>query len=80
MRTVSFGIPGSVIFDMEMQGAPLPPGVHAPNRLDPPVLITCTEEQAQAMEAWLRAHQPESAEYKGSADLIRRVLGGSHAP
>lgn len=74
MNKVTFGIPGSVIFDMEMAGAPLPSGVHAPNRLDPPYKVECTEEEARAMEAWLRARQDESAEYKASADLIHKVL------
>jgi len=74
MSTVTFGIPGSVIFDMEMTGAPLPPDVHAPNTLDATYRITCTDEEAQAMEAWLRVRAENVADYKASADLIRRVL------
>ena len=27
-KAVTFGMPGSVVFDMDMQGGPLPPGVH----------------------------------------------------
>ena len=73
MSTVTFGILGDVIFEMVMAGAPLPPGVHAPNRLDATFAITCTEEEAQAIEVWLLRHQ-EKAEYRAAADLIQRVL------
>jgi hypothetical protein len=51
---VTFEIPGRVIFDMEIKGAPLPPGVSTPNNLAETVMITCSEDHALAMEAWLR--------------------------
>ena len=44
MAPVTFGIRGSVIFDMTMAGGPVPPVVHPPNGLAASVTITCTEE------------------------------------
>ena len=40
---VTFGMLGSVIFDMTMAGGPVPPEVHPPNWLALSVSITCTE-------------------------------------
>jgi hypothetical protein len=73
-NTVTFGIPGRVIFDMDLGGAPLPPGVHPPNWLGATFSITCTEAQAEAMESWLRANGTNSQEYRAAAEVIRRTL------
>jgi hypothetical protein len=77
----TFGIPGTIVHDMEMNDGPLPPGVHAPRaplkNLDATVVITCTDEQARAMERWLRDHASASDEpdlYRKCAELIRRTL------
>jgi hypothetical protein len=51
---VTFEIPGRVIFEMELRGAPLPHGVTTPKYLGTMIVITCTEDEALAMEAWLR--------------------------
>ena len=59
MAHVTFGMLGSVIFDMTLAGGPVPPEVHSP-RVESFVTITCTEEQARAMERWLRAPEQES--------------------
>jgi hypothetical protein len=75
-----FGIPGSVVFDMDFRGGPLPPGVEVPTgRLEGPpvVVIICTEAQVRAMETWLRDQQGPADEpelYRKCADLIRRTL------
>jgi hypothetical protein len=45
---VTFGILGSVVFDMEVHGGPLPAGVHSANQLDASVMIRCSEEEARA--------------------------------
>lgn len=74
MAQVTFGILGSVIFDMTMAGGPVPPELHPPNWLAASVTITCTEEQAGAMEHWLRAPERESPEYRTAAEVIRRAL------
>ena len=76
MAQVTFSMLGSVIFDMTMAGGPVPPGVNHPNWLDASVTITCTEEQARAMERWLRAPEQESPEYRTAAEVIRRALLG----
>jgi hypothetical protein len=39
---------------MELKRAPLPAGVTTPNDLGATVLVNCTEDEALAMEAWLR--------------------------
>jgi len=70
---VTFGMLGSVIFDMTMAGGPVPPGLHSP-RVESFVTVTCTEEQARAMEHWLRAPEQESPEYRTAAEVIRRTL------
>ena len=74
MTHVTFSLLGSVIFDMAMAGGPVPPEVHPPNWLALSVSITCTEEQARAMERWLRAPEQESPEYRTAAEVIRRTL------
>ena len=74
MAQVTFGMLGSVIFDMTMAGGPVPPGTHPPNWLDASVSITCSEEEARAMERWLRAPEQESPEYRTAAEVIRRTL------
>ena len=74
MAHVTFSMLGSVIFDMAMAGGPVPPEVHPPNWLALSVSITCTEEQARAMEHWLRAPEQESPEYRTAAKVIRRAL------
>jgi hypothetical protein len=51
---MTIGIPGSIVFEMAMQGGPLPSRVEIPRDRDAAVMITCTVEQALAMEAWLR--------------------------
>jgi hypothetical protein len=71
---VTFGIPGSVVFDMDMQGGPLPRGVHPPNRLDTTVVIICTEQEARAMAAWLSQRSNESAEYGAVVKLSELTL------
>jgi len=71
-KRVTFGIPGNVIFDMDLGGGPVPPGV--PNQLDAIFAITCTESQAEAMESWLLVHGAESEEYRTAAEDIRRTL------
>ena len=69
--TVTFHLPGRVVYDMYFNGGPLPPGVHPPNALGTPVAISCTEAQARAMAAWLR---DESPEYWASVEVIRLTL------
>ncbi len=73
---VTFGIPGNVVFDMDMQGGPLPRGVRPPNgRLDATtVVIICTEQEASAMAAWLSQRSKESAEYGAVVKLIELTL------
>jgi hypothetical protein len=73
---VTFGIPGSVVFDMDMQGGPLPRGVRPPlGRLAPAlVVIICTEQEARAMAAWLSERFNESAEYGAVVRLIETTL------
>ncbi len=73
MAHVTFGMLGSVIFDMTLAGGPVPPGVQSP-RVESFVTITCTEEQARAMERWLRAPEQESPEYRTAAEVICRTL------
>ena len=74
MAHVTFSMLGSVVFDMAMASGPVPPEVHPPNWLALSVSITCTEEQARAMEHWLRAPEQESPEYRTAAEVIRRAL------
>jgi hypothetical protein len=77
MMAPAFGIPGSVVFDMEMRGVPLPTGVHAPNDLGANVIISCTNEQARVMESWLSDQADDSADpalYRSCADVIDRTL------
>jgi hypothetical protein len=71
---VTFGIPGSVVFDMDMKGGPLPRGLHPPNNLDATVVVTCTEQEARAMAAWLARQPDKSAEYEGVVKLIDLTL------
>jgi hypothetical protein len=73
---VTFGMSGSVVFDMEMDGGPLPRGVRSPaRRLDAsPVVIICTEQDARAMAAWLSKRSHESAEYGAVVKLIETTL------
>ncbi len=73
MAHVTFGMLGSVIFDVTLAGGPVPPGVQSP-RVESFVTITCTEEQARAMERWLRAPAQESPEYRTAAEVICRTL------
>jgi hypothetical protein len=51
---VTVEIPGSIVFEMAMRGGPLPIRVEIPKNRDAAVVITCTDEQALAIEAWLR--------------------------
>jgi hypothetical protein len=73
-KTVTFGIPGSVVFDMDMKGGPLPHGVYPPNRLDATVAITCTEQEARAMASWLTSQPDKPAEYEAVVKLINLML------
>jgi hypothetical protein len=56
MMAPTFEIPGRVIFEMEIRGAPLPPGVSTPAELSAAVTIDCTGDDALLMEAWLRIY------------------------
>jgi hypothetical protein len=77
MMLPTFGLPGSVVWDMEMHGVSLPTGVHPPDDLGATVMISCTDEQARAMETWLRNWADTSndpAMYLNCAHVINRVL------
>jgi hypothetical protein len=50
----TFAIAGSVVLEMAMRGGPLPIRVEIPTDRAAPITISCTEEQALAMEEWLR--------------------------
>jgi hypothetical protein len=79
---VTLGIPGSIVFEMAMRGGPLPSRVEIPNDRDAAVMITCTDEQALEMEAWLRIagrrrrDNAESELYLKCAALIALARGG----
>jgi hypothetical protein len=65
---------------MELKGAPLPAGVTTPNNLGAKVLVNCTEDEALAMEAWLRIAAGKDFDRDGSiflkcAERIARVRG-----
>ncbi len=62
------------LFDVDMKGSPLPRGVHPPNRLDATIVITCTEQEARSMAAWLSKRSNESAEYEAVVKLIELTL------
>jgi hypothetical protein len=51
---VTFEIPCRAVFEMQLKGGPLPPGVTTPNNLGATMVINCSEDHALAMEAWLR--------------------------
>lgn len=77
--TLTFGIPASVIFDMGMKDGPVPPGVRSPGSgplkpLDQTAWITCSTDEAIAMEKWLRDHANESSDFMPAAELIRKAL------
>jgi hypothetical protein len=77
MMVPTFGLPGSVVLDMEMHGVSLPSGVHPPDDLGATVMISCTDDQARVIEAWLRNRADTSndpAMYLSCANLIDRVL------
>src|SRR5437867_735578 len=63
---VMFGLYANVMRDMEKLGGPLPPGAHAPKLSDnvASVTIVCTDDQAQAMESWIREREGVSLEYR----------------
>jgi len=78
----TFGLPGTVVWDMETAGGPLPSGVtppRPPRTLDETVAIECTTAEARAMERWLDAHAVTAdapALYRKCSELIRRALEG----
>ena len=78
---VTVEIPGSIVFEMAMRGGPLPVRVEIPKNRDAVVVIMCTDEQALAMEAWLRIAgrqrraAAEAELYLKYAALIARARG-----
>jgi len=47
---VTFGMLGSVIFDLTLAGGPVPPGLHSP-RVESSVTVTCTERGQRPCES-----------------------------
>ena len=45
-ETMTFEIPGRVVFEMELKRAPFPSGVTTLHNLGATMIISCTEEQA----------------------------------
>jgi hypothetical protein len=73
-------LPARVVLEMELKGAPLPSGVTTPNNLGGTVLVSCTEDEALAMEAWLRIAAGKDYDRDGSiflrtAERIARARG-----
>lgn len=74
-RTVTFGIPREIVFEMHMQDGPLPPAVRAPSgNLDATMWISCTEVEARTMAAWLSSRREQHPEYEAAARGIDLTL------
>jgi hypothetical protein len=74
-KPVTFGIPRGVVFEMHMQGSPLPPAVRPPTgNLDATAWICCTEEEARTMAAWLSSRREQSPQYEAAARVIDLTL------
>jgi hypothetical protein len=75
-KRVTFGIPRGVVFEMHMQDGPLPRGLSPPTgNLDATAWITCTEEEARTMAAWLSSRREQNPEYEAATRVINLTLG-----
>jgi hypothetical protein len=74
-KPITFGIPRGVVFEMDMQGGPLPQGVRPPTgNLDATAWVTCTEEEARTMAAWLSSRREQNPEYEAAVRVIDLTL------
>ena len=75
-------IPGTIVFDMAIHGGPLPTRAEIPKDRDAAMMITCTEDQALAIESWLRIagrqrrNHGETELYLKCAASIAQARGG----
>ena len=78
MKTVKFGVHGSVVFEMDADGGPLPRGVRPPTgnlgNLEATVWIICTEEEARTMAGWLSSRLDKNPQNKAAVKGIDLVL------